>query len=127
MTIIYPGSVPPLRPWVSHTSAISCLKPGDFLIRAWRPCYGTSIVHKAKSLTDWILYHVGRMDLADLEWWGYIYSSRPDYMGEDLLRYTSGLTIQRHVPTSYSSELCQSFGPPLDLDIPEKGIVRIAA
>lgn len=95
-TDVYVATTPPLHPFTANPKyAISCEKPGHWLIRAWTPAWAG----RHKHLVDWIMHYVGRIQpLDDLIWWGYTYSGLPSYMGEspDSL-YRSGLTIQRHV------------------------------
>lgn len=127
MTSTSADRLPPLRPLTTGGKiAVSCHKPQVFLIRAWTPIW-----HPPDKLVDWILHHVGRFDLADLEWWGYTYPGQPPYMG-DAGNCRSGLTIQRFVepPDPWTKKaldegrLGPAYGPPEDLDIPERGIVR---
>lgn len=85
-------------------------------------------------LVDWITHYTGRMDLADVEWWGYTYQGLPFYMtpGYDF-SYTSGLTIQRFVEPSNPMMLKAldegTIGPaywePEYLDIPVPGCVNV--
>lgn len=129
MTATNSVRVPPLRPLTSGGKiAISCHKPGEFLIRAW-----TTSWSKPSRLVDWICHYVGRMDMAGLEWWGYTYPGQPSYMQSNADdRYRSGLTIQRFVePTDRTTaELLERgvIGPhydgPVVLPIPERGYVQ---
>jgi hypothetical protein len=122
MTYLLADRQPPLAPLTfGGKIAISCLRSRDFLIRAWAPRW-----HSPEVLVNWILHHVGRIDLEDLEWWGYTYGGQPSYMlarsNEGL---SSGLTIQRYVaPPSDLIEWGEGFGPPEHLEIPEKGIIQ---
>lgn len=124
-SVLEANRLPPLRPVIARTGALSCHKPGEFLMRAWAPFYSGD--RYPLRLVEWILHHVGRIDLTELEWWGYTYSGRPSYMGDDPLRYASGLTIQRVVPRRFEWQTYAEFGAPIDLDIPERGIVRVAS
>lgn len=129
MTYTPPVRQPPLRPRIAGSKvAISCHKPGEFLIRAWAPLYGGP-----ERLVDWICHYVGRMDMAELEWWGYTYYGQPAYMqtnADD--RYRSGLTIQHFVEPADAftrtmlddGRLGPAYGKPHVLEIPEKGVVQ---
>lgn len=126
MTYLDPVRLPPMEPLTTGAkAAVSCHKPSDWLIRAWAPAYGGHV-----RLVEWILYHVGRMDCAGLEWWGFTYPGQPSYMGGRDHAYESGLTIQRHTkpPDSLRAAVDRGrigpgYGPPTPLDIPEQGVV----
>lgn len=124
--------VPPLRPSLAGSKvAISCEKPGQFLVRAWAPSWTLP-----DRLVAWILDHVGRANMAaDLEWWGYTYPGQPTYMAVSRPDYCgSGLTIQRFVePGDMTTQallddgrIGLAYGPPEHLPIPERGMVQPA-
>jgi hypothetical protein len=130
-TQMYTDRRPPLRPRrVGSKIAVSCEKPRQFLIRAWCPAHSSP-----ERPINWILHHLGRLDLADLEWWGFTYPGQPPYMGgtRDRTGLSSGLTIQRFVPPSHpwtlqsldEGRIGPVYGEPEDLEIPERGHYRI--
>jgi hypothetical protein len=120
--------MPPLRPFTTGgKAAISCEKPGEFLVRAWATTWT-----KPATLVDWICHHIGRMSFEGLEWWGYTYPGLPPYMDTGKRTYESGLTIQRFVPPCDSftlrmlneGRLAPGYGPPVDLAIPATGQIQ---
>ena len=122
--------LPPLRPWrIGGKIAISCERPGEWLIRAWTP---TSTA-KPERLVDWICHYIGRMDMPGLEWWGFTYPGQPYYMRPAGSDWSSGLTIQSFVtpPDEWTQKLLDegrigpAYGEPLNLKIPESGVVQI--
>lgn len=128
-TTLDPVRLPPLLPWVvGGKIAISCHKEREFLIRAWT----TSRTNPTK-LFNWILHYVGRLDLSELEWFGYTYSGQPNYMQLDRTNiYTSGLTIQYFVEPKDNfmkrlldeGKIGLDYGTPSNLLIPDKGYVQ---
>ena len=127
MTLLDQSPAPPLRPLrYPGKIAMSCHRPRVFLIRAWTVSY-----RSPNDLVAWICHHVGRLDMADLEWWGFTYPGQPSYMGGRRGAYESGLTIQRYVPETDTflargveeGRYPLRYGPPEPLEIPERGII----